>query len=130
MTPPGAPDEKITGDGWWIAERNGDRATLLEAFGEWGQRELTTEISIDDFEQLRDPKKFSQISRKYNEVRGEGWTARRADGCSVEVNAERSGQNHRFDIPPSAFERLQADPQAFDEVYSTYGTGRYRNRVC
>ncbi len=114
--------ETLRGMGW-VAERNNSRTTASVPTGKWDTGEFTFKISDEDFERLRtDPGSFGQLFRKYNEIRGDGWTAQREEICIVYLRPDRFPDNRRFGIPHEAFERLYRDPGLFEELYSTHHT--------
>ena len=120
MSGPASPDLCIRGMGW-VAERCGDRLTASVPTGRWDEGELTYAISAADFDRLQsEPEAFSEIHRKYNEVRGPGWTAQRDNVCIVYLDRSRFEGNRRFRIPDEAFERLRDDPSLFDALFAAH----------
>ena len=118
----GSGDLCLRGMGW-VAERNGGASTASVPTGMCDTGEFTFEISNEDFERLRtDPDSFGQLYKKYNEIKGDGWTAQREEICIVYLRPERFPDNRRFGIPHEDFERLCRDPGLFEELYSTHHT--------
>ena len=118
----GSEHQTLRGMGWF-AERKDGRATASVPTGKWDTGELVFDISQDDFERLRaEPESFHALFDKYNVIKGDGWTARRDDTCTVYLSPDRFADNRRFSIPNDAFERLQRDPGFFEELYSTFHT--------
>jgi hypothetical protein len=114
--------QTLSGMGW-VAERDGGRTTASVPTGKWDTGEFTFDISNEDFERLRtDPGSFNLLFKKYNEIKGDSWTAQREEICIVYLRPDRFPDNRRFAIPHEAFERLQRDPGLFEELYSTYHT--------
>ncbi len=118
----GSESQTLSGMGW-VAERNDSGTTASVPTGKWDTGEFTFAISQEDFEHLRtDPGSFSQLFKKYNEIKGDGWTAQREEICIVYLRPERFADNRRFAIPHDAFERLYRDPALFGELYATHHT--------